>query len=83
MRPELTTDLDPEIFLVYYWLKEELYGFCRQHGIPVSGSKDDLTARIYAYLKDGTISAGKRTLTPAERKSTDSPLSPDSPFGNG
>ncbi len=83
MRPELTKDLDPEIFLAYYWLKEELCRFCRRHGIPASGNKDGLTARIHAYLKDGTISAGIRTVIPAERKQADSPLSPDSPIPEG
>ena len=55
MRPELNTNLDPSLFLEYYWLKEELSDFCRTQALPASGSKDELTARIHSFLKDGTV----------------------------
>lgn len=83
MRPKLTKDLDPEIFLAYYWLKEELSDFCRKQALPASGSKDDLTVKNQSFLKSGTISAGKRTTKPVERKPADSPLSLDSPIPEG
>jgi len=55
MRPLLTKDLPLDDFLHYYWLKEELQQFCRAHGLSASGSKLDITNRIYVYLQTGEI----------------------------
>ena len=52
-RPPLMKDLNPEEFKEYYFLKEELKDFCRQEGLKVSGSKEDLEKRIVYYLKTG------------------------------
>ena len=58
-RPELTTGLKSKEFLEYYYLKEELVQFCRDNGIPSSGSKQELTERISVFLDSGKIrSAG-------------------------
>ena len=54
-RPELNNQIEPSVFLNFYWLKTELQQFCRQLSIPVSGSKQELTDRIYTYLSEGTI----------------------------
>ena len=51
--PLLTKDLTPEEFKDYYFLKEELKEFCRQEGLKVSGSKEDLERRIVHYLSTG------------------------------
>lgn len=55
MRPALTKYLHVNEFLNYYWLKEELQQFCRQHGLSASGSKDDITNRIKIFLQTGEI----------------------------
>jgi hypothetical protein len=52
-RPLLTKDLTPDEFRNYYFLKDELKEFCRQEGLKVSGSKEDLEKRIIYYLSTG------------------------------
>ena len=54
-RPILDKNLDADTFLNYYYLKEELVSFCKEHGIPSSGGKIDITNRIAHYLKTGEI----------------------------
>ena len=58
-RPELNRQIEPSLFLDFYWLKSELQQFCRQLSIPCSGSKQELTDRIYTYLSEGTIKKAK------------------------
>jgi len=55
MRPKLNLNTDPEEFINFYWLKEELDEFCNLYNLPRSGSKGDLTNRIYEFLKTGRI----------------------------
>lgn len=55
MRPELNKNINPEQFLNYYWLKEDLYNFCKANNLPRSGSKQDLTDRIVHFLRTGEI----------------------------
>ena len=50
---ELTKNLSPDEFKQYYFLKEELKDFCRNEGLKVSGSKQDLEKRIIHYLSTG------------------------------
>lgn len=54
-RVHLTPQTDASAFLQCYWLKEELAAFCRENGLPASGSKEVLTARIAQFLTDGTV----------------------------
>lgn len=56
MRPLLDNKTDAEEFINFYWLKEELFSFCRTYDLPANGSKDEMTKRIYEYLKTGKIS---------------------------
>lgn len=56
-RPELSKELDGKTFGQWYWLKEELVSFCRENGLPASGSKEELTSRISRYLDTGEIVA--------------------------
>lgn len=49
----LNNGINPEIFRQYYYLKEELVEFCRKMGLPVSGSKQELTERIVVFLTTG------------------------------
>ncbi len=55
MRPKLDKKTAAEGFMNFYWLKVELYSFCKDLNIPTSGNKEDLTQRIYAYLKTGKV----------------------------
>ena len=54
-RPELSNDIDGKAFGQWYWLKEELVSFCKENGIPSSGSKEELSTRISRYLDSGEI----------------------------
>lgn len=54
-RPELSKELDGKTFGQWYWLKEELVSFCRENGLPASGSKEELSTRISRYLDSGEI----------------------------
>ena len=54
-RPELNRELDGKIFRSYYYLKEELVGFCRENNLPVSGGKIELTDRIAFFLDTGKV----------------------------
>ena len=42
-RPDLNKELDGKTFRSFYYLKEELVGFCREYNLPVSGGKIELT----------------------------------------
>lgn len=53
LRPELDIHLDADIFLQYYYLKEELIAFCRKQGLSASGGKEEITERIAVFLKTG------------------------------
>jgi len=77
LRPRLNDKTDSEEFINFYWLKEELFSFCKDLGLSASGSKNDMTQRIYEYLKTGKI------VTPTKKKKNkiqtiNTPLSPDS-----
>lgn len=50
---ELTSDLTPDEFKQYYFLKEQLKDFCRSNNLKVSGSKQELENRIIHYLATG------------------------------
>lgn len=52
-RPKLTKSLKGEVFLSYYYLKEELVIFCRENDIAISGNKQELTDRIFYFLNTG------------------------------
>lgn len=51
----ITIALKSAEFLSYYRLKEELVQFCRANGLPTSGGKQELTARIACFLDTGAI----------------------------
>ncbi len=68
MRPSLTKSISIEDFQNYYWLKEELQIFCREHDLPASGSKIEITERISHYLHTGKIL--KNSSGPKARKTS-------------
>lgn len=55
MRPPLTKTISLEDFQNYYWLKTELQTFCREHDLPASGSKIEISGRISHYLTTGKV----------------------------
>ena len=52
-KDKLNKDLSSAEFKEYYFLKEELKEFCRNEGLKVSGSKNQLEERIIYYLDTG------------------------------
>ena len=49
----------------FYYLKRELADFCKENGLPTSGSKAELTDRIAYFLDTGNVlksSAERKTV---------------------
>lgn len=59
-RPKLDKNLDGKTFREFYYLKEELVGFCRRYGLPTSGGKLEITERIAHFLDTGEVIAAKK-----------------------
>lgn len=53
MRPELTKSISIQDFKNFYWLKEELQRFCREHEMSASGSKIEIAKKIEVFLLTG------------------------------
>lgn len=68
MRPELKSDLNVQDFRRFYWLKEELQSFCREHGMSASGSKFEILDRIAIFLETGTIQKPMRKRSSSSKK---------------
>ncbi len=64
-RLELNKRTDTAAFRSFYYLKQELIDFCRENGLPASGSKSELTDRIAHFLDTGEVlkSSTKRKPT--------------------
>ena len=54
-RPKLNKKLDAITFRSFYYLKQELADFCKEIGLPTSGSKAELTDQIAYYLDTGNV----------------------------
>lgn len=54
-RPKLNKKPDAITFRSFYYLKQELADFCKEIGLPTSGSKAELTDRIAYYLDTGNV----------------------------
>ena len=84
-------NMDVEDLRNYYWLKEELTAFCKQLGIPATGKKLEILARIETVLRTGQLPqpevavprgiSGQPTRKPRHRDS-DAPLTLDTPVVN-
>ncbi len=61
-RPPLNKDISVDDFKSFYWLKNELYVFCKSHNLHRSGSKIELSNIIEQFLIDGTIPKVKTKL---------------------
>ena len=64
-RPSLNKELDAATFRSFYYLKQELADFCKENGLPASGSKAEITDRIAYFLDTGNVlkSSGERKTT--------------------
>jgi hypothetical protein len=67
LRPHLSPSLSAQEFSRWYWLKAELTEFCRSHQLSASGSKQEVAARIKAFL-----SGQEAPALPSKRKSAGS-----------
>lgn len=55
LRPNLSKDTLSSEFESFYWEKKELIQFCKEHGIPSTGGKIDISKRISHFLNTGNI----------------------------
>lgn len=79
-RPKLDKNLDGKTFREFYYLKEELVGFCRRYGLPTSGGKLEITERIAHFLDTGEVLTAKRVQKKSHIISnitTDTKIEPD------
>ena len=65
-RPLLSDISSAEVFLNWYWLKEEMVEFCKQNQLPISGRKFEVRDRIVAYFNGESVS----TTPKVKKKST-------------
>ena len=80
-RPSLTKDLKSEEFRQYYFLKEELKEFCRENGLKISGSKNELEERIIYFLDTGKPLEAKKNKIISKNTSNE-PISLESKIGD-
>lgn len=52
-KPILRNDLDADTFKAYYYLKSELVSFCKENNLQTCGNKNELTDRVFKFLKTG------------------------------
>ena len=79
-RPELNKETDTAAFRSNYYLKQELAGFCRENGLPTSGSKAELTDRIAYFLDTGNVlrsSAERKTAVNIGTLTEDTVIEPN------
>lgn len=63
-------------------MKEELYSYCKINALPTSGSKEELTQRIYEYLKTGkVVTTTKKKVI--KKQAVNSPLSLEAKIPEG
>lgn len=62
-RPKLEKGLSSEVFLKYYYLKDELVEFCRKEGLKTTGRKIEITNRIAYYLDTGKSLEDRKTTS--------------------
>jgi hypothetical protein len=72
--------LSAENFRAWYWLKKELQLYCSTHGLPTSGSKEDLTLRVQAHLQGHAL---PEVTAPRQRGDMPALLTPETVIGSG
>lgn len=58
-RPTLNKDISLHDFKDFYWLKQELVGFCKTIGISPIGGKINIASQIQEFLSTGRVSKVK------------------------
>ena len=79
-RPKLNKELDAATFRSFYYLKQELVDFCKENGLPTSGSKAELTDRIAYFLDTGNVlksSAERKTAVNIGMLTEDAVIEPN------
>ena len=79
-RTELNKELDAAAFRSFYYLKQELVDFCKENGLPTSGSKAELTDRIAYFLDTGNVlkpSAERKTAVNIGTLTEDAVIEPN------
>ena len=61
-RPELSKEMGKKRFLEFYYLETELVEFCKKNKLKTKGDKDELTARIAAFLDGGKTEESRFVL---------------------
>ena len=54
-RPKLNKELNAITFRSFYYLKQEFADFCKENGLPATGSKAEPTDRIAYFLDTGSV----------------------------
>lgn len=54
-RPILTVNISINDFKNFYWLKQELQSFCKEHGMSATGSKSELENRVETFITTGKV----------------------------
>ena len=79
-RTELNKELDAAAFRSFYYLKQELADFCKENGLPASGSKSELTDRIAYFLDTENVlksSAARKTAVSIGTRTEDTVIEPN------
>ena len=79
-RPNLNKELDAITFRSFYYLKQELADFCKENGLPASGSKAELTDRIAYFLDTENVlksSAERKTAVNIGTLTEDTVIEPN------
>lgn len=67
-RPELNNKLTAEDFSKHYWLKSELYNFCKSQNIPATGAKMELSRRIISFINAEKIAVPEQKTSKKKSK---------------
>ncbi len=80
-RPKLDRNIEPGIFINYYWEKNELVNFCQQYGLSAVGGKIEIEQAILDFLTKGIIKKNSNIKNLLTRDS-DMPITIDTPVIN-
>jgi len=67
VRPDISDCADGATFRKWYYLKEELVAFARDHGIQSTGGKFDIADRIAHYLDHGEAPPAQKARKPTSK----------------
>jgi hypothetical protein len=82
IKPQLNNCIKSAEFRNYYWKKAELINFCKENGLPTSGSKFDLEILITEYIDTGLCKESASKTRASILKDSDNQLTVDTPVIN-